>query len=61
MAWEWKYDLEDGPETTGGFPSQGDAEAWVGESWQQLYAAGARSVTLLDADREVYSMSLEPA
>ena len=61
MVWTWKYDLEDGSKTTGGFPSQAEAEAWVGESWQQLYAAGARSVTLLEGAREVYSMSLEPA
>lgn len=61
MVWAWKYDLEDGSKTTGGFPSQAEAEAWVAESWQQLYTDGARSVTLLDGDREVYSMSLEPA
>jgi hypothetical protein len=61
MAWSWKYDTSDGPTSTGGFPDQAEAEAWVGESWQALYAAGARAVTLLDAGREVYTMSLEPA
>lgn len=61
MVWSWKYDLEHESTTTGGFPSQAEAEAWVGESWQELYAGGARAVTLLDAGREVYTMSLEPA
>ena len=61
MGWSWKYDTEDATMTTGSFPSQAEAEAWVGESWAELYAAGTRAVTLLDADREVYTMSLEPA
>ncbi|MEP7055877.1 MAG: hypothetical protein ABI912_11580 [Actinomycetota bacterium] len=60
MAWSWKYDLAEST-TTGGFPSQAEAEAWVAESWQQLYDAGARAVTLLDGDRLVYTMSLDPA
>lgn len=61
MVWSWTYDLNDGPATTGGFPSQGEAQAWLGESWEELYAGGARSVTLREEAREVYTMSLEPA
>ena len=42
------------------FASQGDAESWLGELWRELLDAGARSATLLEADREVYGpMSLE--
>lgn len=42
------------------FASQGDAESWLGEVWRELLDAGARSATLLEADREVYGpMSLE--
>lgn len=59
MVWAWKYDLADGPIATGGFPSQAEAEAWVAESWHELYAGGARSVELLEDERSVYTMSLE--
>lgn len=61
MVWSWKYDAGAGPAATGGFPTQGEAEAWIAESWQELYAGGAREVTLLEGDRQVYVMSLEPA
>ncbi|MEO6713671.1 MAG: hypothetical protein ABIM89_09615 [Mycobacteriales bacterium] len=59
MAWGWEYELVAGPARTGGFPTQAEAEAWVSDSWQQLYADGARAVTLMEGDREVYRMSLE--
>lgn len=42
------------------FASQSDAESWVGEFWAELAEEGVSSVTLLEADREVYGpMSLE--
>jgi hypothetical protein len=41
------------------FPSQGDAESWIGETWSELAALGVAQVTLFEADREVYGpMSL---
>ncbi|WP_278255504.1 hypothetical protein [Nocardioides convexus] len=41
------------------FPSQGDAESWVGEIWHELADAGVAQVTLFESDREVYGpMSL---
>ena len=41
------------------FPSQGDAETWVGEVWRDLREEGVESVVLLEGDREVYGpMSL---
>jgi hypothetical protein len=64
-AWRWR--LEDGagaevaPPGMGSpeFPSQSDAESWVGEVWRDLLDAGVDAVTLLEGDREVYGpMSL---
>jgi hypothetical protein len=41
------------------FPSQGDAESWIGEVWPELAERGVAQVTLFDLDREVYGpMSL---
>lgn len=71
MAWTWVYldadgtepDIEIGPAgAEAEFPTQGDAESWLGENWRELAAAGVAAVTLLDSGREVYGpMSLEPA
>ncbi|MGH3444102.1 MAG: hypothetical protein ACRDPB_01890 [Nocardioidaceae bacterium] len=36
------------------FPSQADAESWVGETWRDLLDAGVHAVTLFEAEREVY-------
>ncbi len=64
MAWTWRYETADGTvlddETLPGelFSSRGDAESWLGENWQDLVAAGADRVALLDAERVVYTMSL---
>ena len=41
------------------FPSQADAETWLGESWRDLLDEGVEQVTLLEGQREVYGpMSL---
>jgi hypothetical protein len=68
MTWTWRLEDADGnPVDVGGlarveFPSQGDAESWIGETWRELRAAGVDQVTLLEAGREVYGpMSLHPA
>lgn len=43
------------------FPSQGDAESWLGEIYPDLMEAGVDSVSLYEADRLVYGpMRLEP-
>jgi hypothetical protein len=68
-SWHWRLEdstgsevrLPDGSATAGvsGFPSQSDAESWVGEAWQDLLEDGVDQVTLFEADREVYGpMSL---
>jgi hypothetical protein len=61
MAWTWRYEGPDGspvqpdavpaPEP---FPSQADAESFIGEDWRQLLEAGVHQVTLFEGDRKVY-------
>ena len=67
--WTWRYETSSGdviaftpPDATGGFPSQADAETWIGEEWARLLEAGVDAVTLLEGERVVYGpMSLHPA
>ena len=76
MAWHWKYTQvtqDPGEPSADGeasdpprvlkhevFPTQSDAETWLGEEWRTLSAAGVVSVTLLDGERVVYGpMALE--
>ena len=41
------------------FPSQADAESWVGEFWADLADLGVDAVMLFETDRQVYGpMSL---
>jgi len=60
MAWSWRYEAADGanvPTPEGAditFPSQADAESWVGETWRELLEGGVHQVTLLDGDHRVY-------
>lgn len=59
MGWTWRYWGADGEERTepkppGPFPSQSDAETWLGETWQELAEAEVASVTLFEDGREVY-------
>jgi hypothetical protein len=61
MAWTWRYEAADGtqvppdaaaePES---FPSQSDAESFIGETWRELLEAGVQQVTLFEGDRKVY-------
>ena len=60
MGWRWTYD--GAPGTSEEFPSQADAEAWLGESWRDLQDGGVTAVTLTEDGREIYGpMSLDPA
>jgi hypothetical protein len=69
MAWTWRYENADGAvvepdEAPPGepFPTQSDAETWIGENWRELLSAGVEQVTLLDSGEVVYGpMSLHPA
>ena len=43
------------------FPSQSDAESWLGQSWRELVATGVVTAVLVEDDRVEYRMSLLPA
>src|SRR3712207_9340616 len=66
-TWRWRFHDASGaeitlPGATTVFPSQSDAESWIGEQWRDLLEAGVEAVTLVDGDRTVYGpMSLRPA
>lgn len=57
LAWTWTLnppvevpgDLADQT-----FPSQAEAETWMGEVWRDLAEAGVSDVTLRHADHTVY-------
>lgn len=69
MSWHWQPTAKHG---TGGldtaelgldqrFPTQGDAESWLGETYPDLMEAGVEAVSLYEEDRMVYGpMRLEP-
>ena len=68
MSCTWRDESEGGeevdpPEAPSAdlFPTQADAETWLGENWRELRHAGIAQVSLLDGDRVVYgAMSLAP-
>jgi hypothetical protein len=68
-SWRWRFEDTSGAEVgvaegatasgMSGFPSQSDAESWIGEVWRELLDEGVDQVTLFDGEREVYGpMSL---
>lgn len=66
-TWSWRYEDSSGQVLDGEglpsarFPSQAEAESWVGESWRELLDAGVDAVTLLREQEVVYGpMSLHP-
>lgn len=63
--WRWRLEDAAGGEVSPAgvsspdFPTQSDAESWVGETWRELLEAGVDAVTLFEGDRQVYGpMSL---
>jgi hypothetical protein len=67
MPWTWHYtDSAGGPvdlaaTSSQDFPTQSDAETWIGESWQELLDSGVEGVVLFEEDHAVYGpMSLRP-
>lgn len=43
------------------FPTQSEAESWLGEEWEHLVAAGVDAVVLRERGESVYGpMSLRP-
>jgi hypothetical protein len=68
-SWRWRFEDGSGAEVSPpdgstaagapGFPSQSDAESWLGEVWRDLLDDGVDQVSLFEADRQVYGpMSL---
>lgn len=56
MTFRWQYS---NGEFSGLFPSQAEAETWLGEMWQELLSGGVEDVSLLEEQRTVYGpMSL---
>ncbi len=60
MSWTWRYEDPTGTpvlssaEPSPQFPSQADAESWVGENWRDLLDGGVAQVSLLEDQRVVY-------
>ena len=68
MSFSWRYEALDGSGVAASglpqerFPTQADAESWIGETWRELLDGGVDQVSLLEGDRVVYGpMSLHPA
>jgi hypothetical protein len=69
MSFKWRYETADGQPVEredlprqGGFPTQSDAESWIGEVWPDLLDAGVDQVSLLEDNALVYGpMSLHSA
>jgi hypothetical protein len=68
VSWTWRFESSSGEPVRvmdaaqASFSSQGDAESWIGETWQELAEMGVEQVTLLEDEREVYGpMSLSPS
>jgi hypothetical protein len=63
MSWHWVPDREpdDPSRISRTFPTQGEAETWLGEFYLHLVETGVRAVSLYEADRLVYGpMVLDP-
>jgi hypothetical protein len=65
VTWSWRMEAADGStlDVPGErFPSQADAESWIGEAWPDLLGQGVDQVSLIEGERVVYGpMSLHPA
>jgi hypothetical protein len=66
--WTWSYLDADARAMTGqlllasGFPSQSEAESWLGEQWRELTDVGVEAVSLMHEGTVVYGpMSLRAA
>lgn len=65
-AWHWELLDTAGQRAPGAqsptFPTQSEAESWIGEQWPQLFDDGVDAVTLYEGDTSVYGpMSLRPS
>lgn len=61
MSWFWRYESADATEAdySPSFDNRGDAETWLGETFDELRDSGVDQVVLLNDDNVVYGpMSL---
>jgi hypothetical protein len=66
MTWSWRFEYVKGEPKEGSaetFPSQSEAESWLGQKWRDLAVDGVTNVHLLEqkSEEEVrteYTMSL---
>ena len=69
MSQEWTWELLDAQGAvldtdlgSSAFPTQSEAESWLGEEWRTLLDSGVDAVNLKEGDSQVYgTMSLQPA
>jgi hypothetical protein len=66
MSWTWRYEDKQGTALdkprSDTFPSQSDAESWLGEHYKELLTGGVHQVALLEDGATVYGpMGLNPA
>jgi hypothetical protein len=63
--WTWKYEDAEGRPLAGDeavFPTQSDAETWIGEAWRDLRGRGVENAHLWADGARVYGpLSLRPA
>jgi hypothetical protein len=64
MTWTWRYENQQGDAVdrprSDSYPSQSDAESWLGEHWRDLLEHGIHQVALLEDGNPVYGpMGLE--
>ena len=56
MSFSWRYESLDGSAVAAAglpqerFPTQADAESWIGESWRELLDGGVDQVSLHPAE-----------
>lgn len=68
MSFTWRFETSEDKPVEGAdlpaerFPTQADAESWIGEVWRELLDKGVDQVRLVEGDRDVYGpMSLHAA
>jgi hypothetical protein len=63
MTWRWILRDDSGGHVrdTESWPSREEAEAWLSQNWQQLLDEGAEAVSLVEDEREEYTMGLREA
>jgi hypothetical protein len=61
MTWTWRLETADGSApaaaagtTPASYPTQSDAESWIGENWRSLVDDGIAAASLLRDGKVVY-------